>query len=284
MKRIRLWGLIAGLLLLLVGCGRAETTGVTKPVTTQGHRYIPTLFFHGWGSSYHAETHMADAIVKAGKTKTIVRAMVAKNGTVTLKGHFRSGDYRPIVEVNFANNRSSDYPTVGRWAKNVVVALQRTYGITSFNMVGHSMGNMAITYYLLANAQNERLPQLRQQVAIAGHFNGILGMDDSPNQMTLNAAGRPNKLRPAYRQLLGLRRVYPRQQVRVLNIYGDKGDGTHSDGSVSNASSRSLRYLVAARARSYREVKITGKHAQHSQLHENAQVDRLLIDFLWPTH
>lgn len=55
-------------------------------------------------------------------------------------------------------------------------------------------------------------------------------------------------------------------------------------GSVSNASSRSLRYLVAARARSYREVKITGKHAQHSQLHENAQVDRLLIDFLWPTH
>ncbi|WNJ65856.1 alpha/beta hydrolase [Lactiplantibacillus plantarum] len=229
MKRIRLWGLIAGLLLLLVGCGRAETTGVTKPVTTQGHRYIPTLFFHGWGSSYHSETHMADAIVKAGKTQTIVRAMVAKNGTVTLKGHFRSGDYRPIVEVNFANNRSSDYPTVGRWAKNVVVALQRTYGITSFNMVGHSMGNMAITYYLLANAQNERLPQLRQQVAIAGHFNGILGMDDSPNQMTLNAAGRPNKLRPAYRQLLGLRRVYPRQQVRVLNIYGDKGDGTHSD-------------------------------------------------------
>lgn len=67
---------------------------------------------------------MADAIVKAGKTQTIVRAMVAKNGTVTLKGHFRSGDYRPIVEVNFANNRSSDYPTVGRWAKNVVVALQ----------------------------------------------------------------------------------------------------------------------------------------------------------------
>ena len=73
MKRIRLWELMAGLLLLLVGCGRAETTGVTKPVTTQGHRYIPTLFFHVWGSSYHAETHMADAIVKAGKTQTIVR-------------------------------------------------------------------------------------------------------------------------------------------------------------------------------------------------------------------
>ena len=110
------------------------------------------------------------------------------------------------------------------------------------------------------------------------------GCRSSGDKSQLNAAGRPNKLRPAYRQLLGLRRVYPRQQVRVLNIYGDKGDGTHSDGSVSNASSRSLRYLVAARARSYREVKITGKHAQHSQLHENAQVDRLLIDFLWPTH
>ena len=35
------------------------------------------------------------------------------------------------------------------------------------------------------------------------------------------------------------------------------------------------------RAKSYREVEIKGKNAQHSKLHENKEVDKLLIDFLW---
>jgi Uncharacterized protein with an alpha/beta hydrolase fold len=33
--------------------------------------------------------------------------------------------------------------------------------------------------------------------------------------------------------------------------------------------------------KSYREVEIKGKNAQHSKLHENKEVDKLLIDFLW---
>ena len=65
----------------------------------------------------------------------------------------------------------------------------------------------------------------------------------------------------------------------VLNIYGDYKNG--SDGSVLNASSRSLKYLVADNAKSYQEKKITGKLAQHSQLHENQEVDKILIQFLW---
>ena len=38
---------------------------------------------------------------------------------------------------------------------------------------------------------------------------------------------------------------------------------------------------MAARAKSYRVLKITGKDAQHSKLHNNAQVDKALINFLW---
>ena len=47
------------------------------------------------------------------------------------------------------------------------------------------------------------------------------------------------------------------------------------------ASSRSLKYLLVENAKSYQEKKITGQLAQHSQLHENPEVDELLIDFLW---
>ena len=40
------------------------------------------LFFHGGGSSYHAEEHM----VGAGVTKSVIRAEVDGNGRVTLIG------------------------------------------------------------------------------------------------------------------------------------------------------------------------------------------------------
>jgi len=276
--------LFVGLVLLCVGlvaCGKTEKSVRTSQTVSElanAGKYEPTLFFHGWGSSYRAEDQMAQSLVKVGLTKTIIRATVSKTGKVTLTGRFRKHDYQPIVEVDFQDNRNGNSQQWGRWAKATVIKLQQTYHIKKFNMVGHSMGNMAIMFYLLGNTKS--LPKLQKQVDIAGHFNGILGMGDKPNQMTLNRAGKPNKMQADYRSLLKLRQTYPKNQIAVLNIYGNKQDGSHSDGSVSNASSKSLRYLVATRAKSYQEQQITGPNAQHSKLHANKQVDKLLINFL----
>lgn len=271
-----------GLLCLgLAACGKTgKTVSSAKPVAESSttSKYQPTLFFHGWGSSYHAEQQMAQSLVAAGMTKTITRATVSKQGKVTLSGQFQKNDDHPIVEVDFQDNRNSNSRQWGQWAKATVVKLQQTYHIKTFNMVGHSMGNMAIMFYLLENQST--LPKLKKQVDIAGHFNGILGMGDEPNQMKLTRAGKPEKMQSDYRALLKLRRTYPKNQIAVLNIYGDKNDGSHSDGSVSNASSKSLRYLVSKRAKSYQEQKIIGANAQHSRLHDNKKVDQLLVNFL----
>jgi len=271
-------GLLVGILGLSSCSARPQATA---PAKVDLSRTTPTLFFHGWGSSYHAEEHMAQAAMRAGASTGIIRAEVSKAGKVRLVGTFKKGVRNPIVEVNYQDNKNGNYHTDGRWAKNVVVALQRTYHIRQMNMVGHSMGNMAIVYYLLDNAHDPKLPKLQKQVDIAGHFNGILGVNDEPNRMKLAADGRPTKLDADYRGLLKLRQRYPKNQIKVLNIYGDKNDGTHSDGDVSNASSISLRYLVAKRAKSYQEEKILGARAQHSRLHDNPQVDKLLLNFLW---
>ncbi|WP_421487226.1 alpha/beta hydrolase [Limosilactobacillus fermentum] len=238
----------------------------------------PTLFFHGFGSSANAKDHIAKAAQKAGVTKTIIRANVTKQGTVNLVGMIKKGAINPIVEVNFADNRNSDYQVDARYAKNVVVALQERYGFKEMNMVGHSMGNMAITFYLVNNANDKKLPQLKKQVDIAGHFDGILGYDQPAGLSINQKTGEPNKMTDSFKELLKLRQVYPRQAA-VLNLYGDIGNG--SDGRVANISSETLKYLVSGRAKSYQAHRFTGKQAQHSKLHSNAQVDRYLIDFLW---
>lgn len=238
----------------------------------------PTIFFHGWGSSSRAERHMANAAKDAGVTKTIIDAKVAKDGTVTLDGSISKGTINPIVLVNFDNNRGASTQDQGDYAYAVVKALQDTYGITEMNMVGHSYDNMAIVYYMLQHGSDTSLPKLVKQVDIAGHFNGIIGIDETEN-ITLDDEGKPSSITESYQELLSVGDHYPQGQVEVLNIYGNTGNG--SDERVTNLSSQSLAYLLKGHVKSYQEKEITGTNGQHSKLHETALVDKPLIAFLW---
>ena len=240
----------------------------------------PTLFFHGYGSSANAEKHMVEAARQAGVTQTIITATVDRHAQVTLKGDIPKDAVNPIVMVEFEDNRNANYAQDGEYAAAVVRELQARYGFKKMNFVAHSMGNMSILFYLLEHGQNEELPQLQKQVNIANHVNGLEGMDLPANLTILDSkTGQPSAMSDSYQKLLGLREIYPQDQVDVLNIYGDFKN--QSDGSVLNVSSRSLKYLVIDNAKSYQEKRVTGPLAQHSQLHENPEVDRLLIDFLW---
>ena len=247
----------------------------------------PTLFVHGWGSSYHAEESMVAYAQKSHATNSVIRADVSPAGKVTLLGAIKKRAKNPIVEVNLQNNKSifaginnqsSAMNKSSNYIKDVITVLQKRYRFNRINLVGHSMGNLQIAYYLRNNATNAHMPQLNKQVSIAGHYNGYVGEQGAPNKTVLNRAGKPQKMSASYRGLLSLRKKFP-QKAAVLNIYGDMGSG--SDGDVTVNSARSYRYLVSKRARSYQEKEIRGPRAQHSKLHENTQVDRLLVNFLW---
>lgn len=238
----------------------------------------PTFFFHGYGSSRHAEEHMANAAKRAGATNTIIWANVDRSGHVTFHGKIKKNAVNPIIEVNYENPREVNYHTDGQWAYNVLSAAKQKWGFKKMNLVGHSMGNMDIMYCLLDHPNSSKLPKLQKQIDIAGHFNGLKGQDQASSK--LDASGKPAQTDSYYRELTKLRQTYP-TGVKVLNIYGNLQDGSHSDGTVPNNSSKSLRYLISPRAKSYTEREIKGARAQHSKLHSNAQVDRLLIDFLW---
>ncbi|WP_295747065.1 alpha/beta hydrolase [uncultured Limosilactobacillus sp.] len=269
-----MWLIIALAIAIVAGwwMWRSQQARVYHPATHRGVIGTPTFFFHGFGSSAHAEQYMTDGAKAAGVTKTVILAKVGLDGHVTLHGTIPAGTKNPIIQVQYTNNRNGNYKQDGQWAGNVITAVQNRYRFTKMNLVGHSMGNMDIMYYLLANATNPRMPQLNKQVDIAGHFNGF---DEG---MKLKNNRRPVNMDRGFRPLLKLRTTYP-TTARVLNIYGDHGGQT--DGTVPNASSLSLKYLVANRAKSYQEVKMIGRQAQHSKLHHNAKVNRILIKFLW---
>lgn len=270
----------------IIGCGiylknsnfntTADSVSTNKVKKRKlNNKVIPTFFFHGASSSYRAEEHMANAAVKAGAADQIIRANVFKNDKVTLIGKLRKNIKHPIIEVNYANNYSVNPDDV----KAALVAVQNKYSYHKVNLVGHSMGNLLIAHYLNENYANKSLPQVQKVVSIAGYYNGWLGEGEEATS-ALKKNRQPIHEIPSFKTLLGLRKHYPKQ-IKVLNIYGDLQDGSRSDGSVAVSSAKSYKYLINGRAKSYREVEIKGKQAQHSRLHRNAQVDRLLIKFLW---
>ena len=270
---------VALFLFVLAGCGQKAQYVPAKKVTASltNTKTIPTFFFHGWGSSANAETQMANAAKMAGASNTIIQADVSKNGTVKLNGTIPKNAKNPIIKVNLEDNQSGKTSYV----KDVITAISNKYHYARINLVGHSMGNLQIANYINENYDNKKLPKINKVVSIAGHYDGYLGEEASHKAMIKNKkSGEPYIYSDGFKQLLPLRKHYPRQ-IEVLNIYGNKEDGSNSDGSVSVASAQSYKYLINGRAKSYREVEIKGKNAQHSKLHENKEVDKLLIDFLW---
>ncbi|UYY83812.1 alpha/beta hydrolase [Lactobacillus delbrueckii subsp. indicus] len=257
-------------LLFLTACQKP----LTKAEKEEQAKETVTFFFHGYGSSINAEKHMAEAARQAGKSNEVLEARVEENGAVKIKDKLAKKPKNPVVLVGFADNRNPDYHKDGWYAYKAVKAAQKKLGFSKMNLVGHSMGNMAISYMIMDYSTKKSFPTIKKQVDIAGHFNGIVGMDkNSP----IDASGKPKKMNSTYQELTKLRQVYPKG-IDVLNIYGDTGK--KSDGRVYNNSSKSLKYLLV-KAKSYKEVKITGKGGQHSRLHENSQVDQALQKFLW---
>lgn len=256
------------------------------------HHYVqsstPTIFVHGWGSGAHAEQKMVNAAQQAGVTRTVVRANVSRQGKVSFDHSIPVRAVNPIVEVNLADNKLSNYQNNyakgyhrgGTYIKNVILALEKQHHYSAINLVGHSMGNLEIINYINDNRADKSLPKIDHLVAIAGHYNGLVGQKQA-EKAQLAKNGKPNWMDPGYKELLDLRQTFPKN-IRVLNIYGDIGNGSHSDGDVPVNSAKSLRYLVANRAKSYHELEIHGRKAQHSQLHNNNhQVDNALIKFIW---
>ena len=263
---------------IVFGWAQPAASQQSKPLPTQ----IPTFFLHGYASSYRAERFLVKKARQAGVTKTVVLANVLPNGRVLLHNSaaWQKGSRNPIVEVNFADDRDRNYAQDANWFAAVLRRLQEQHHFHEYNVVAHSMGNLALMYYLLGKKRLAGL-HLKHQVAIAGPFDGsdIDGYSFLNNRLKQN--GRPLDKSPFYHFFLTHRQRYPLDQTRVMNIYGDLDNGTNSDGRVSTISAQSLKYLLQHRAKSYRQIKISGAAGQHSRLHHDLRVSRLIDHFLW---
>lgn len=266
-------------MLLLISCGQKSSNHETKKVTQP----VPTVFIHGLMGSSKSTNKMIRAAEKSGHAKKVLTINVQANGKLQVVGKYQRQAANPIIQVNFVNNEAS-IQTQTQWLTTTLHWLRTKYKIKNFNAVAHSAGN--VTLLETEMTANKSIPQLKRLVIIAGPFNGVIGMNDAANTNRLGKNYKPkiiypaNDWYPSYSQLLSWRHNFPKN-VRVLNIYGDLADGTHSDGMVTEQSELSVNYLLRGLTKSIKNVKISGPNAGHSDLHNNKTVDQLIIKFLW---
>lgn len=267
------------MLFLTYGCQSSSQSKQNS--SSYNHSHTATLFLHGYGGSANSEKYMVQQAVNHGVTNQVITAIVDKNGDITFKGKLVKNAINPIVKIELKDNKNGNVKQNASHIKNVLTKLKNDFHIKQYNFVAHSMGNLSFAYFMKLYGQDTQLPQLNKEVNIAGTFNGVLNLNEKVNEISVDKNGKPSKMTENYQQLLGLKNNYKDKQIDVLNIYGDIQDGTHSDGRVSNSSSKSLKYLLADSPKSYKESQYTGATAQHSQLHENNKVANEIIQFLW---
>ncbi|GAP00316.1 alpha/beta hydrolase [Fructobacillus ficulneus] len=275
--------LIGTLIVLIIGGIWLTFSLLTANQTSRPHSESgpkptqATVFFHGYGSSRNAEKSMASYLIKNKYSNQTINVTVAKDGSVSMNRPIKAGDKNPLILVEFKNNRNTNTTVMTNWVSTIMQKLHNQ-GIKSVNMIGHSMGTMAIAFYLLqAEDDQDTMPKVARQISIAGVYNGVLS--SAASKSALNDQGEPAKKTELFNHLNGLSTYYQTHHTKVLNIYGNSEGDEESDSTVANNSSKALRYFVQDPS-TYKEIEITGKQAQHSKLHENTAVDQDILDFL----
>ncbi|MDN6435151.1 alpha/beta hydrolase [Lentilactobacillus parabuchneri] len=299
-RRSRKWQilyfLIGGILILSFGFNIWQTQRAQDQLKTQ---YVtsntPTIFLHGWSSSLRSEKDMVSAAEVSGAASRRMIIHVRPNGKLKVTGTIKKWMVNPIILVRMDNNRAGEVQ-YAHWLTKVCKMFKNKYHVNQLNFVGHSMGAYAVIYYNLMNGNNKDVPRANKLCVIAGPYDGIMDnhksnqptsgplmqlWDDAPNQNRILATGKPKIIHPEYRLLYRLRKNFP-HQARVLNIYGNLGDGSNSDGVVTTASALSLGYILRDHVSFYQTFEAFGDKAQHSALHNNNMaVNKILTEFLW---
>jgi uncharacterized alpha/beta hydrolase family protein len=260
-------------LLLLLAYISFQLLDRSEHVSSQKETYIhpPTIFVHGYKGTFNSFNGMLNRFeYDYHWGHRVLICKVTKNGHLFVHGHIPDGNHRMFIQVIFENNRAS-FQDTSHWLSEVMLFLKKRYGIDNVNIVGHSMGGIISTKFLLDHGNQFRYPRVEKLVTIGSPFLGI----DHSSYFKVNSGPAAVDLKPgskALRKLWEKSKHFP-PGVKVLAIAG-KGDQV-----VNVSSALSIRKMVPPK--NYQQKIVENMQVTHSGLHESREVDHFIGAFLW---
>ncbi|GGC75947.1 alpha/beta fold hydrolase [Enterococcus wangshanyuanii] len=270
--------------LFFTGCGSKKiveqkpSSNPTSSSETESKSAVPTLFIHGYSGGNGSFGGMIKRLEADDFTKKEVVLTVSAEGKINASGKLTGKENNPSVQVLFEDNKNNEW-NQAEWIKNCLIYLRDTFEINQVNLVGHSMGGVSTLRYLTTYGDDPSLPTVQKFVAIAAPFNNFVELSEGETVDGLIANG-PSVQSERYADYVnGIDKVSAGMPVLILA--GDIEDGSLSDEIVPVADALSVIALFKAHGNKVQEKIFYGKNAQHSQLHENREVDQTVANFLW---
>ena len=253
-------------------------TTSSSVATAKDKTNIPTLFIHGYGGTKNSLGGMLNRFESQDIAKSELVLTVNEQGNVSAMGQLTKNPTNPMIQVIFDENKSHEWNQAD-WIKNCLNYLKETEQVDKVNLVTHSMGGVSSLRYLVTYGENQNLPVIEKFVAIAAPFNNFVELADGETIDSVISEG-PSIQSERYTDFSkGI--TFIDKNLSVLIVAGDVEDGSVSDGVVPVSDAMSTVFLLRSNGNSVEEKLFYGKKAQHSQLHENLEVDQLIADFLW---
>ncbi|WP_173917810.1 alpha/beta fold hydrolase [Halobacillus sp. Marseille-Q1614] len=241
----------------------------------------PTIFVHGYKGGPGSFNTMLDRFEDNNwGTKRMV-IYVTNEGNVRVRGGIPY-TMNPFIQVIFENNRASIADQTS-WLRTIMTKLHNDYAISQVNLVGHSMGGLASTNFLLNNQEGD-YPEVKKLITIGSPFLGI-GQNDyfslNTGEATVDLQVKSNALVT----MLNSKENFEKD-IQALSIAGviNENDLEEDqwDGVVTKPSALGLRGIVPRK--NFSELVFSGPSATHSGLHEHTGVDEAVAEFLWNIH
>ncbi|MFD2923266.1 alpha/beta fold hydrolase [Halobacillus naozhouensis] len=239
---------------------------------------IPTLFIHGFKGGPGSFNTMLQRFEgnNWGSKQMVIH--VSSSGSVQIRGNIPH-TMNPFIQILFKNDRAS-LENQTFWLKKVLHTLKENYGIDQVNLVGHSMGGLAATNFLLSNQQGS-FPSVNKLIAIGSPFLGI----DQESYFAANTGAATVDLKADSHALTNMikNKENINSKVQALAIAGvinqEAPPAKQWDGLVSKQSALGLSRIIAPV--NYQERTFFSQTATHSGLHEYIKVDQAIAQFLW---
>lgn len=277
-KALVVLGLVCGVVLVACAAKKNQTEEQVTPESTEERlkkSNIPTLLFHGYKGTLLTFNGMIQRLTRNEYAERSVTLTVGPSGEITEDGKWTS-EGNPLIQVIFEDNTNQEWQQA-EWIQVVLNYLAETYQTKRVNVLGHSMGGVSIMRYLSMYGVEGSDVAIHKVVTIGSPFNDF---NEDDRELAEIAKTGPQVPAPRFVEYDEEFSNFP-QGVPYLNIAGDIDGDNGSDGTVPVASVAAMNYLFEKYQLPYEFVKVDGKTAQHSALHENRKVDKLVAEFLW---
>ncbi|MGM0854154.1 MAG: alpha/beta hydrolase [Bacillota bacterium] len=270
-KHSFLWsGIIISFFTLYIIFRTTNVQSSEKPLTFE--EKFPTVFVHGYKGTYNSFRTMLERFENQhGWGQKTLEIYVSENGSVVYKGTLSPNPTSPpLVQVIFEDNRAS-LEKQAIWLENAMKLLHHQFDVSNVNIVGHSMGGLASTKYILNTRDSSFVPKTHKFISIATPFLGVT----KASYDQINTGAAVIDLKPESRALkkLFLNRHLIPADINVLSIAGSGDDVVNVQSAIGSQS--------LFEKNQYQSRIVYDPSISHSGLHETIKVDRLVGDHLW---